>query len=266
LGYTIEIEKGYYFTETDRPFKQYVDKWYTIKKEAKQKNDTALTYIAKLYLNSLYGKLGQRRTFQKLIYKNETLGYYYKKYGTIKDYTKDLNVVVIEETSRSKYTTVHIASFITAYVRIRLYDLMEQVHETGGSVYYCDTDCIITDATLPTTKELGGIDTENSLPIVEGVFLAPKFYSYRMLDNSEHTRNKGLSNAYGFYDFLHTLKTGDFSVFSETHDRIASILECKQKHIPLLTVIEKRRKATGVFTKRLRISECHNTEPLTISE
>ena len=272
IGYKIKIIDGYYFTLKERPFKNYIKKWYDIKQESENKGDKALRLIAKLYLNSLFGKLGQRRKFQKIISKTAPMSYYMKKYGSIKDYLPEINAVVVDEESTSKFTTVHVACFITAYSRITLYEGMELIQSKGGTVYYCDTDCIITNLDLPTGKKLGDWDLENESPIKEGIFIFPKFYGYVMEDGTNTIRHKGLSgkNEKGFEkytmdDYKRALFKHDFSVFSEEWDGIASILECKQRHIKHLSVIQKSRKVTNQFTKRL-ILDNYNTVPLIIGE
>jgi len=49
---------------------------------------------------------------------------------------------------------VGIASYITAYGRIRLYDLCKDIRSRGGHVYYRDTDSVITDFDINSDPEL----------------------------------------------------------------------------------------------------------------
>ena len=264
IGYKINIKKGYFFEFKSSPFTEYVDKWYGVKQEAERTGDLSMRYIAKLYLNSLYGKFGQRRTFQKIMAKDENFEYYLEKYGVIKDYIEELNLIIVDENSTSKYTSVHIAAFVTAYARIRLYEGMEEIISKGGEIYYTDTDCLVTDGILACGKELGDWDLENESEIKEGVFLFPKFYSYITEDDLVQ-KHKGLSQFYEFEEYKKALKTNNFDIFSETWTSIASVLECKQRHLPHLSVIEKSRSVKGGFTKR-NLIENYMTTPLSILE
>lgn len=56
--YNLEYIDGYKFKSTDKLFKDYVSKWYEIKKQATIDGNKGLRTIAKLMQNSLYGKFG----------------------------------------------------------------------------------------------------------------------------------------------------------------------------------------------------------------
>ena len=57
LGYTIDLEVGYQFTRGKSIFKDYVTKFYELKRKA---TNPVQKTIAKLLLNSLYGRFGMR--------------------------------------------------------------------------------------------------------------------------------------------------------------------------------------------------------------
>jgi len=259
LGYKITIDYGYYFTEKVKPFKDYVSKWYKLKQEAEDKGNSALRFISKLYLNTLYGKFGQRRTFRKIINKEQPIKYYLNNGFNIKDYNEDLNILITEEESKSKYTMVHIASFTTAYARIKLYEKFEEVISKGGEIFYCDTDSIITNIELEIGKKLGDLDLENE--IKEGIFLFPKFYSIRLYDNSVISKHKGLNNNYDFSEYEKILYHNDLTSFYEEKESIASILECNTRNLKHLSIIKKHRSLRGVFDKRILIDKI-NTKPI----
>lgn len=259
LGYIVEVLEGYYFTEKERPFKPYVRKWYGFKQEAENNDNKALRFISKLYLNSLYGKFGQRRIFTKIMHKENTLDYYMEKYGNIKDYDEKLNILLIEEESRSKYTTVHIASFVTAYARIKLYEAFEQVQEKNGTLYYCDTDSLVTDVELDTSKGLGALDLEDELG--EAVFLAPKLYAYITHEEKYVNKHKGLREKYELETYKKALLYNDFNDFYEERECFASILERRIKRTDQLLVLQKHRSVKGTFDKRNLLNQI-DTKPI----
>ncbi len=269
LGYEIKINHGYYFTDKEKPFESYVRKWYNIKQQAENENNNGLRLIAKLYLNSLYGKFGQRRTFRKIIdATGKPLSYFMKKYK-VKDYNEVLDFVIVEEDSKSKYTTVQIASFVTAYGRIKLYEALEEVQEKDGNVYYCDTDSIVTDITLDTGKELGMLDIEDYKGIkmdniAEGIFLFPKFYALRLNEECFLQKHKGISKdkLFSFENYKRALELEDYSNFKDYKESIASILECNVRSLPLLSVVQKTRSVKGVFDKRLIDEDKITTYPI----
>ena len=165
-------------------FQEYVKRWYKLKAEAsgfpsecktaeekerylslfeenegfalepnKICSNPGLRSISKLMLNSFYGKLAQRPDLPitKIvkyqpemwnIYNNEKL-----------DVTGDVileNLMLISyrhkdiKDCRVGNTSVAIASFVTAYARLMLYDEMERIEaSTPGSVLYFDTDSIV---------------------------------------------------------------------------------------------------------------------------
>lgn len=106
-------------------FDDYIDYWYNVKNEAKRTNNDALYYIAKLMLNSLYGKFGSNPLKRS-------------KYPW---YDKDNDIVryslMSEEESTGGY--VPIASFITSYARKRI---IEAANACGERFVYADTDSI----------------------------------------------------------------------------------------------------------------------------
>ena len=65
-------------------------------------------------------------------------------------------------------------------------------------VWYMDTDSIITDSTLPSDNELGGLKLETQYK--EATFLSPKVYGGINLDNTSFTKVKGFKEALPYSD------------------------------------------------------------------
>lgn len=56
----VEYLDGYMFKSSTELFTNYVDSWFSEKAKAKKEDNASLLIIAKLFLNNLYGKFGQK--------------------------------------------------------------------------------------------------------------------------------------------------------------------------------------------------------------
>lgn len=140
IGY-IEYLDGYKFKSIKGIFKPYIDKWNKVKMDnTGEGGKPALRTIAKLMLNSLYGKFASRTHVKTKIP-------YLKDDGIVGYRTSD------EEIKESIYTAI--ASFITAHAREKTirsaFNLMYGEHETktGDKIFndkdyfcYADTDSL----------------------------------------------------------------------------------------------------------------------------
>ena len=100
-------------------FKDYIDRWYEVKKNAKNETERSL---AKLMLNSLYGKFGMNdnRVTKVPIAIGDTI-----IYKTIENNTT--------------YYYKEVASYITSKARCKLASFM---NKCGDNFLYCDTDSV----------------------------------------------------------------------------------------------------------------------------
>lgn len=171
LGYNIKIHKITYYNKTAPIFKEYVDNMYLLKKQAR---DPSQRKIAKLLLNSLYGKFAQINN---------------KAYKTI---NKPFNIETNEAHNtfeniyiRKQLPLLHIASIITAYSRIHMQLLKEKYH--SNKIAYVDTDSIITEQPLPefelSDNNLGKLKLKTKF--TNGIFIKPKVYGYIDQSNNE---------------------------------------------------------------------------------
>ena len=115
----VEILKVVGWKKANNVFTNYIDRWYAVKKNAK--NDVERS-LAKLMLNSLYGKFGMNDSRitkipveigEKIIYRlvDNNTTYYYKE----------------------------VASYITSKARCKLASFMNRC---GDNFLYCDTDSV----------------------------------------------------------------------------------------------------------------------------
>lgn len=129
----LTYHSGWKFKAIKGLFSGYINRWSNRKIEAKKENNTALYRIAKLMLNSLYGKFGLNPDVRgKYPYLNE--------YGIVK------YAFYNPEVRDSIY--IPVASFITSYARKKTITTSQKIKEYSIKKYkkdlyvYSDTDSI----------------------------------------------------------------------------------------------------------------------------
>ena len=170
----IEYNGGYKFKGSTKLFKEFIEKWYSVKVEADKKGNEGLRTLAKLMLNNLYGKFGLNPLREnKTPYLNEEGCVAYK--------------ITKEEFIDPLF--VPLAAYVTAYGR-------KQTIEAGNACYdrflYADTDSIhIIYGDPPNIKisktELGAWKNEG---IFYGKFLHAKTYIKRKFDSEGNLKTE----------------------------------------------------------------------------
>lgn len=223
--YQIEIIRGHEF-DTAIIFREFVEELYAIRMQYEKGHP--MNYIAKLLMNSLYGKFGMSSesttveifnisTEAKLIQFHQLLD---KISSSVQDFTMfddpqgHKHVIVVRD-NLSKYShtdsvdnyhgsdvNVAIAAFITAGGRIWM-SLVK--NSTNFNLYYSDTDSAIVDKPLPSVMigdKLGQFKLEHT--IQRAVFLAPKVYGFITTSGDTVIKVKGIKQ-----DALSALKIQD---------------------------------------------------------
>jgi len=263
-GYKIDISHGYTFERKGHVFENYVNEYYKIK----QSSTGAKKKVAKLILNSAYGKFGQKRVMRQLVTEDELI----KKdipITEVQQVTNDLYQYERESYANRQINPV-IAVFVTAYARHELYLGMENIIEKGGNIYYVDTDCIVSDKQLDEemidSDELGLWDCEDE-NIIEGVFISPKLYSIRN-KNDVLIKAKGIDSEMqkelSFRKMKSLLHNEDEIPFQK--NRVAGFMEHfkrlatdKNNYISNIT---SKRSISGKYDKRVLRDDRINTEPI----
>lgn len=187
-----EFNKGFYFQKTVC-FKEYVDYFYEMKKEAKNSGDKAMYLLSKLYLNSLYGKFGQNpNKFKKYILKeNSTIGQFIndnEDFNFLSQLNKDFSLLERDADDFTKtFYNVATAASITGFVRAYM---LEHIHN-ATNVLYCDTDsiaCVDMQAEFHDTK-LGAWDCEGEF--IKGAIGGKKMYAFTQADGYNKISSKG---------------------------------------------------------------------------
>jgi len=171
--------------EHDRLFSEYVEFFYGLKTQYKQDDQGAFYLMAKLYLNALYGKFGQRaETWEAFddqppeVAKCE----YMVDHATgerWRIYQFGGHCWRAKSAGEANDSFPAIAAHVTAYARLYLWELM--VKAGREHVFYCDTDSIIVDAAgrdnladLLDDAALGALKVEEQADSLE--IVCPKHY------------------------------------------------------------------------------------------
>jgi len=130
-------------------FADYVDEFRRIRQDYEDRGLDGFAKTCKLFINSLYGKFGQRGFNQELvgscdssIVKREEV--YDVKHDTHYDYIYLAGHIYREwRAGESHNSFPAICAHVTAYARLHLYGLVRSVPK--DHVYYMDTDSLIVD-------------------------------------------------------------------------------------------------------------------------
>jgi hypothetical protein len=176
-GYNINVIKGYNFNKVNDVFTDYVNDLYQIKSTTKDKVEKD---IVKRLLNHLLGRFGfnivkpitrsvsgdelsLRISTRKYIGEPERITYnaywisYYAQVDQELCKTHGLDPIKVQSlTSKTdmeklnEFTDVSLstAAAVTAYARIYMSKIKQDIIDKGGNIYYTDTDSIVTDITL----------------------------------------------------------------------------------------------------------------------
>jgi hypothetical protein len=222
MGYQLTPIEGILF-KTGNPLKLYSETITALKNKASIEDNVTLRTVAKLLINSLYGKFASKYflnttevvTNEELriaheLFKVNSVTHVDDNYSIInrgiKPLTKEyLNVrkdLVNDHFKRAnsaisdKDLNMALAAAITSYGRLELYNLIQEVQSRGGIVCYTDTDRIF--AWLP--------ESPINLPFGpytwtgpaaaetfdQSLFIAPKMYYHRDLNGKVTFKVKGV--------------------------------------------------------------------------
>ena len=116
----VTIQKVVGWKKANNVFKDYIDRWYDVKKNARNETERSL---AKLMLNSLYGKFGMNDCRMSKIPVSYSNG----------------SIVYRIEENNTTYYYKEVASYITSMARCKLASFMNRCED---KFLYCDTDSV----------------------------------------------------------------------------------------------------------------------------
>lgn len=251
LGYKIKVNSGAVFHDTDYIFKDFIEKYYDIKKNS----IGAKRYIAKLFLNSLYGKFGQHSRIKE---------YRLVRLEDIKDskahkYTNGYALISSDKFRNRDFIHSEIASFITSYARLTLYSYIEKCG--FDNVYYCDTDSVFTSKTLNTSEDLGAMKLESE--IKEFIGIGSKLYAYKNKKDSVIIAAKGFNVNQLSYDSFKNALNGQISSINSNTNTVQRFKNAFMKHGKMACTTNITRILKSKYDKR--VINGNSTVPIYLS-
>lgn len=201
------------WVKTEGDLTNYIENYFQKEKIAlKRENITinkALRSIAKLFLNSLWGKFGERTNLpQTEFFCESEADKFFQCLSNPSREIKDFHIIsekMIQVSWESKRgmikednkTNLFAATFTTCWARLKLYSYLELL---GRRVLYYDTDSVIFTSTTGSTDPplgdyLGDLTSELNTGdhIVEFVSGGPKQYAFKTLKGEQVCKIRGFS-------------------------------------------------------------------------
>lgn len=175
MGATVQWGKSVWY-DSAPVLRPYVEALYSYRDKSRPDYSEGLSTVAKLLMNSLYGKFGTKVEKETLIWlepgQSPQDGWRSARPGD-----DECTAYYVPATIEADYVIPQIAAHITALSRLALHDLLLEADRLGV-LAYCDTDSVITTADLSHLcgSELGQIKDEGEGEIFRGEFILPKFY------------------------------------------------------------------------------------------
>jgi hypothetical protein len=166
-GKILKTYKSVWFS-TAPIFIRFIRQLYKFRDKKAPGYKKALDKLAKLLMNSLYGKWAMKVNRTKIVIRPSS-----------PDGKKCINMeadVWAENTIVNPiYVLPQLSVHVTSVARARLWEINMKVLQDGGRIYYNDTDSLVcSGATLETGGDLGAL--KNEATIKRAVFALPKLY------------------------------------------------------------------------------------------
>lgn len=224
-----KVKSGLRFTDIDFIFRDFISKLYTIRQSG-----GPLSFVAKLAMNSLYGKFAQREIGESVIMESQPeIGW--------RPLVAGLPFYIRETFRPVQHRHVGIASMITAYARVKLWENVDT------DTVYCDTDSIHTPSKIVTGSGLGEFKLEFS---GSGIYCGKKLYC---LFDSENVKIKAKgvrTKGNPLYGGFHELKPADYRRMLKKFD---NFIDTRYKSMPTLREVLNGEIACRPINRSRRI-------------
>lgn len=247
----IKYHGGKKFTAETDFFSEYVNFFYKMRKEY---SGTALDYIAKLYMNGLYGKFGE--SDEKTIITNSPQCNDYSIFGSRENFEK-YGLYLEKIHKRSAHMLKHIASAVCSYGRIHLF---ENILKTDETISYIDTDSGFTNKNYNVGKELGQLKLERKVDYA--YFRLPKTYLYS-INGEQKIKAKGFPSEYLKGVTLDDFKNGTLSSSTE---RVMTFTSAVKRRNESFTLAELKKSLKSKYDKRVILDNGIDTRPLFLTK
>ena len=185
----LHVHDSVYFRTADI-FSDYVDTMYKFRDKTSPDWELSLDRMAKIALNSLYGKFGSQEV-RETINIRPTYNDMVDKQMQQMPSPLGVDCYIERTTKHSAYMLPQISAWITALGRCRL---AEGLLKLDRDAFYCDTDSIYTTREMDTGSNLGEWKDEYSKdPIDYAYFLSPKVYVLKHISGQVTNKAKGFA-------------------------------------------------------------------------
>lgn len=161
-----KVYKGALFNSGGFIFKDYVEELYDIRMKAAK--DSVDNVMAKLLMNSCYGRFGIRRDREGIAFDEGQVGVI--PFSEMRGGKYPIRLVK-EAKHIDTFSNVAVPSYVTSYARVHMHKLLLQTRE---NVFYMDTDSLLTPEHFKSSGGLGALKHEYSAE--SACFLLPKTY------------------------------------------------------------------------------------------
>jgi len=284
-GYKCKFLGGYIAISVKDLFTEFVDTVYNkLRIPAIKSGNLALNHSFKKLLNANSGKWAEHKQKTEILF---SATYEDFKRGNLEIFNEGEPLIYKRPIhSNREYHNVGITAEITSLSRIRLFTEIDKILKMGYSVYYVDTDSIITNCPpnklLVDKYKLGYLKCEHK--IIEGIFLTSKFYFLKI--DTDYDKNVLLLNKDKLkkYIFIHKgfknikIPYDKFKVLYENnridkictkYDGIAKFKSSIKRKTgivkrtsPFLCVVETEKQLRNFYDKRFISSNRINTTPI----
>ena len=269
--------------KTPEDAKEYIHRYFekegvSLDGEKIEKNP-GMRALAKLCLNSFWGKFGQRLNLKQSQFFHETeVDAFFR---VLSDPTKDVQDfhIVANDTIQVEWTykkdcqpednktNIYLATFTTCWARLKLYSILEKIDR---NVLYYDTDSVIYvsktgENDVPLGDYLGELtnELETGEHIIEFVSGGPKNYAYKTNKGNETCKVRGFTLNFTNSQLINfeSVKTLLIDPFEKSTITVTNPHKiCRDKGKRKLYNREEEKNYRMVYTKRRRLDN-YDTEP-----
>ncbi len=256
MGHLLEVTQAITY-EMGKPFVQYVDYFYKTRLEAKRNGSKVYDRMAKLFMNSLYGKFAARKDivietkpcevtdymreeiFDSVTGENQIIS---KLFGTL---------VVTQGKEVIEGSIISIPAHITEYARNYLWEIIKRIGR--DKVFYCDTDSVkIEEHDMPRIQNLIDNSILGMLKI-ESRYNNLTIHGPKDYETDDVRRLKGVPR--------NAEKTGDATwKYSQFSRQITHLREKNSTYFSVRTVSKELKR---IYTKG-KVTEGGRVEPFNL--
>lgn len=246
-GVLLKVFEAFEWRRKWNPFTNWVQSLAKIREE-----NPELKHFVKIPLNSLYGKLGEKRNMRIITVSEGNI---------VKNYPERNG-----ETVYARHACIPIAAYVTAYSRLYLHQLAKRL---DGKLFYIDTDSLFTTQTLPTGRKLGELSLKNEARSDDqSIFVRSKFYLM-----GETVACRGWHNPPPAPVVKALIMKGDIVI---KQMNFSTLVQALRQHIPVLSEIHQekvistnedgKRQYNKILRKQQLLVEQTDSQPVYLDE